>query len=31
MIKQANLKPQGTQIVVGAGPTEVTYIPASKN
>ena len=31
MIKQANIKPQGTSIVVGAGPTEVTYIPASKN
>ena len=31
MIKQANLKPHGTPIVVGEGPTEVTYIPASKH
>ena len=31
MIKQANLKLRGTPIVVGEGPTEVTYIPASKN
>ena len=31
MIKQANSKPHGTPIVVGEGPTEVTYIPASKH